>query len=94
MLAENFGEKFLYINSDETLSSFCSLHLLSNLNAIGEKRVSKFKFCSFCPDNLNIHCIWSIQYLAIWEIYYFVLFMACFVSHFCSFFFLSDVNPI
>ena len=58
ILVENFGEKWHHINSGENLSNFCSLHFLSNLNPIWEKRVCKFKFCSFYPDYLNQHCIW------------------------------------
>ena len=50
-------KKWDHISFGEILSNFCSLHFLSNLNPIWEKRVWKFKFCSFCPDNLNQHCI-------------------------------------
>ena len=65
ILNTNFGVKFVlrisekkwhHINSGEILSNFCPLHFLSNLNPIWEKCVWKFKFCSFCPDNLNQHC--------------------------------------
>ena len=45
-------------------ATFCSLHFLSNLNPIWEKRVWKLKFCSFCPDSLNQHCIMIIMYVS------------------------------
>ena len=39
ILVENFEEKLYQINSYENLSNFCSLHFLSSLNPIWEKRV-------------------------------------------------------
>ena len=44
-----------HINSDEILSKFCSVHFLSDLKPIWEKRVRSSEFCSFWPDNLNQH---------------------------------------
>ena len=50
-------KKLRHENFDEILSNFFSVPFLSNLNPIWEKRVWKFKFCSFLPDHLNQRCI-------------------------------------
>ena len=55
ILVEYFREK-INIYSREILSNFCSVHFLSNLNPIWEKRVWEIKFCTFCPINLNQYC--------------------------------------
>ena len=69
-----FGVKFLLrisekkwhpINSGEILSNFCPIYFLSNLDPIWEKRVWKFRFCSFHPDNLNQHCIKLTKWLVL-----------------------------
>ena len=50
-------KKWHHINSAGILSKFCLLKFSPKLNPIWEKRVWKFKLCSFCPDNWNQHCI-------------------------------------
>ena len=46
-----------HINFDEILSKFCLHKFSPKLNPIREKRVLIFKFSSFCPVNVNQHCI-------------------------------------